>query len=108
MMPSLRVLCMYLMHNCINWLQWCYTALNVTEEVAWEKVSLIICLEYVAVDSSGLSDWDPDGVMQLWWKAKQRRTVQNTRQPPHHPERDTGTISSTAELYHEDLSDLHL
>ena len=32
-----------------------------------------------AVDSPALSDWDPDGVVQLWWKAKQHRTVQDTQ-----------------------------
>ena len=54
---------LYLLHNCLKCLQWCYTTLNVTEEVAWEKVSLIICLEYIAVNSPGLSDWDPNGVV---------------------------------------------
>ena len=53
-----------------------------------------------------MSDWDPDGAVQLWWKAKQRRTVQDTRAPPRHPEKDTDTSSSTAdEPYHLDLSD---
>ena len=51
----------------------------------------------IALDSPVLSDWDPDGAMQLWWKAKQCRTVQDTKASPRHPEKDTGTSSSTAD-----------
>ena len=43
--------------------------------------------------------------MQLWWKAKQSRTVQNTRAPPRRPEKDTTMSSSAAdESYYLDLS----
>ena len=48
----------------------------------------------IAIDSPALSDWNPDGAVQLWWKAKQRRTVQDTRAPPRHLEKGTGTSSS--------------
>ena len=40
----------------------------------------------IAIDSPALSYWDPDGAVQLWWKTKQRRTVQDTR-PPSYPEK---------------------
>ena len=60
----------------------------------------------VAVDSLALSDWDHDGAMQLWWKAKQRRVVQDTRTPPCHSEKDNNPSSSDVdESYHLDLSD---
>ena len=60
----------------------------------------------VAVDSPALSDWDPDGAVQLWWKAKQRRVVQDTRVPPCHSEKDNNPSSSDVdESYHLDLSD---
>ena len=56
----------------------------------------------IAVDSPPLSNWDPSGAVQLWWEAKQRRTVQDTRAPPRRPQED---IDSTAEAYQLDLSD---
>ena len=56
----------------------------------------------IAVDSPPLSDWDPSGAVQLWWEAKQCRTVQDTRAPPRRHQKET---DSTTESYQLDLSD---
>ena len=60
----------------------------------------------VPVDSPALSDWNPDGAVQLWWKARQCRVVQDTRAPPCHSEKDNNPSSSDIdESYHLDLSE---
>ena len=116
--------------NCTNFRKWvnvlalielifCLPMSNGHLEQVFSTLKLIKCdrrtslgedhldnLLRIAVDSPPLSNWVPDGAVQLWWKAKQRRTVQDTRAPPCHPEKDTDTSSSIAdEPYHLDLSD---
>ena len=53
----------------------------------------------ITVDSPPFSDWDPSRTVQLWWDAKQRRTVQDTRAPPRRPEKETGATTEEYQLH---------